>query len=72
MVDATAESCASALPTGWISRFGVPTTITTEQGQQFESDLWHSLMNLLGTTRLRITAYHPWANGLVEELPPTP
>ena len=66
MVDATAESCASALLTGWISRFGVPTTITTDQGQQFESELWHSLMNLLGTTRLRITAYHPQANGLVE------
>ena len=66
MVDATAESCASALLTGWISRFGVPTTITTDQGRQFESDLWHSLMNLLGTTRLRITGYHPQANGLVE------
>ena len=66
MADATAESCASALLTGWISRFGVPTTITSDQGQQFESDLWHALMNLLGATRLRITAYHPQANGLVE------
>ena len=66
MADATAESCASALLTGWISRFGVPTTITSDQGQQFESHLWHALMNLLGATRLRITAYHPQANGLVE------
>ena len=66
MVDATAESCTSALLTGWISRFGVPTTITTDQGQQFESELWHSLMNLLGTICLCITAYHPWGNGLVE------
>ena len=66
MVDATADSCASALLTGWISRFGVPTTITTDQGQQFESALWHSLMNLLGTTRFYITTYHPQANGLVE------
>jgi len=56
MADATAESCASALLTGWISRFGVPTTITSDRGQQFESDLWHSLMNLLGATRLHITA----------------
>lgn len=66
MADATAESCVSALLTGWISRFGVPTTITSDQGQQFESDLWHSLMNLLGATHLCITAYHPQANGLVE------
>ena len=66
MADATAESCASALLTDWISRLGVPTTITSDRGQQFELDLWHSLMNLLGATRLRITAYHPQVNGLVE------
>ena len=66
MVDATAESCASALLAGWISRFGKPTTITSDQGQQSESDLWHALMNPFGDTRLRITAYHPQANGLVE------
>ena len=66
MTDATAESCASALLSGWISRFGVQTTITSDRGQQFESALWNSLMNLLGATRLRTTAYHPQANGLVE------
>lgn len=66
MVDATAESCTSALLSGWVSRFGVPTTITSDRGQQFKSDLWHSLMNLLGATRLRTIAYHPQANGLVE------
>ena len=52
MVDATAESCTSALLTGWISHFGVPTMITSCQGKQFESDLWHSLMNLFGATHL--------------------
>ena len=66
MTDATAESCGSALLSGWVSRFGVPTTITSNRGQQFESDLWKSLMTLLGATRLRTTAYHPQANGLVE------
>ena len=66
MSDATAESCASALLSGWVSRFGVPTTITTDRGRQFESSLWHALMNLLGTTRHRTTSYHPQANGLVE------
>ena len=66
MVDATAESCASALLSGWIARFGVPMTITSDQGQQFESHLWKALMNLLVTKRNRTTAYHPQANGLVE------
>ena len=66
MTDATAESCARALLSGWVSRFGVPLTITSDQGRQFESSLWCSLMHLLGTTRHRTTAYHPQANGLVE------
>ena len=61
MPDATAESCASALLSGWVSRFGVPRTITSDRGAQFESELWNSLMTLLGTT-----AYHPQSNGLVE------
>ena len=66
MTDATSESCASALLSGWISRFGVPATITSDRGRQFESALWNSLMNLLGTTRNRTTSYHPQANGMVE------
>ena len=40
--------------------------ITSNRGQQFESDLWKSLMTLLGATHLCTTAYHPQANGLIE------
>ena len=66
MTDATAKSCAAAFLSGWIPRFGVPVTITTDQGAQFESQLWKALMHLLGKKRNRTTAYHPQANGLVE------
>jgi len=66
MTDATAESCATAFLTQWVSRFGVPTTITSDRGRQFESALWKALNNLLGTTRQRTTAYHPQSNGVVE------
>jgi cleavage and polyadenylation specificity factor subunit 1 len=41
--DITAETVARALFTGWISRFGCPQTIITNQGHQFESQLLHSL-----------------------------
>ena len=45
--DSTADTVAQAFVSGWISRFGVPSTITTDRGQQFESSLWKYLMRLL-------------------------
>ena len=62
----TAESVARAFMSGWISRFGVPSTITTDRGRQFESNLWAELMKLLGSKRVRTTSYHPMSNGMVE------
>ena len=62
----TADTVAKAFVSGWISRFGVPSTVTTDRGRQFESALWRELMQLLGSKRCRTTAYHPSANGLVE------
>ena len=62
----TAQSVAEAFVNGWIARFGTPSTITTDRGRQFESGLWAELTKLLGSRRIRTTAYHPIANGLVE------
>ena len=64
--DIKAETVARTFLQGWIARFGTPTTITTDRGSQFESGLWSDLMAALGTKRLRTTAYHPQANGLIE------
>lgn len=50
----------------WISRFGAPLRVTTDQGRQFESYLFKHLSQLMGSTHIRTTAYHPAANGLVE------
>lgn len=36
MTNAIAESCASALLSGWVSRVGVPTTIKSYRGQQLK------------------------------------
>lgn len=66
LVDITAESVASALMFGWISRFGVPRRITTDQGRQFESRLFNELSKMCAVKNLRTTAYHPQANGLIE------
>ncbi|XP_064470352.1 protein NYNRIN-like [Ornithodoros turicata] len=68
ITDATTPTIAQALISAWISRFGVPSVITTDRGPQFESAFFTNLMRILGTKRSRTTAYHPASNGLVERL----
>jgi cleavage and polyadenylation specificity factor subunit 1 len=62
----TAETVATTFVDRWVANFGVPSTITTDRGTQFESSLLLSLTNILGVRRIRTTAYHPAANGMVE------
>ena len=62
----TAEAVAKAFLMGWVSRFGVPSTIVTDRGRQFESTLWRDLMQFLGSKRVRTTSFHPQTNGMVE------
>jgi cleavage and polyadenylation specificity factor subunit 1 len=66
MQDILAEMVARALLSGWITRDGCPQNITTDQGRQFESQLFHVLANVCGIHLSRTTAFHPAANGLVE------
>ena len=64
--DITALTCAKALLQHWVSRYGVPLHLVTDQGRQFTSNLWRHLMHILGTKHSMTTSYHPQANGLVE------
>ncbi|KAJ8713199.1 hypothetical protein PYW07_013569 [Mythimna separata] len=50
----------------WISRFGCPTTLTSDQGPQFESQLFQNLMKVMGIKKNRTTPYHPQSNGMIE------
>lgn len=64
--DMSAQTVATAFWSHWISRFGCPKTITTDQGTQFESALFKALVNFTGSKRSRTTAYHPQSNGMIE------
>jgi uncharacterized protein YeaC (DUF1315 family) len=44
----TAEECADAFMAGWVARFGVPATVTTDRGTQSTSATWACLASKLG------------------------
>ncbi|BHF78145.1 hypothetical protein SprV_0602125600 [Sparganum proliferum] len=64
--DVAAPTVVKAFLSRWVAIFGAPSTITTDRGAQFESNLFQSLLSFLGCIRIRTTAYHPAANGMVE------
>jgi len=62
VADISAETVAQALLSGWISRFGVPLFLITDQGRQFESAIFKELSQIVGFHRLRTSPYHPQTN----------
>ncbi|GFX04299.1 retrovirus-related Pol polyprotein from transposon 412 [Trichonephila clavipes] len=64
--DTTAKTISRAIFHHWIARFGCPSLITTDQGSQMRSSLFAEFTRILGTDRVKTTAYHPISNGLVE------
>lgn len=64
--ETSTAACAQAFLSGWISRYGLPAIITSDNGPQFISDLWKQLSDSLGITLQRTTSYHPQSNGILE------
>ncbi|GFS73099.1 transposon Tf2-11 polyprotein [Nephila pilipes] len=60
--DMTAGTTARALMHSWISRFGYPVTITTDQDTNFQSNLFREQTHTLGYNKIRSAAYHPQGN----------
>jgi hypothetical protein len=63
-----AETVARVLVEQFICRFGVPLSLHSDQGSNFESNVFQSVCKLLGIHKTRTTAYHPQSDGLVESL----
>ena len=66
MAVATAESCAEAFLAQWISRFGLPTTATSDNGNTFVNQLWQSINENLGILVSYTPLYSPASLGSLE------
>ena len=62
----SATTVAKHLIDTWFSRYGIPDNIITDQGTQFESELFNSLSNTFGFKHIHTTSYHPQSNGMIE------
>ena len=64
----TAPVVATALFTNVLVRFGMPRRILSDQGAEFESNLFQELCRLMDIDKIRTTPYKPSTNGQVERL----
>ena len=62
----SASTCSQVFFSHWVSRFGMPASVTSDRGTQFTSDTWQQLCKRLGCRHVTTTAYHPQAYGMVE------
>ena len=61
-----ASSVARVFVNDFVCRFGVPETLHTDQGRNFESAMIKEICQLLVVRKTRTTPYHPQSDGLVE------
>ena len=66
--DQTAVTTANALVDHWISRFGCPHSLLSDQGRNFESKLFEQFMQLHEIDKTRTTPFHPQSNAVIERM----
>uniref|UniRef100_A0A5S6QU77 RNA-directed DNA polymerase n=1 Tax=Trichuris muris TaxID=70415 RepID=A0A5S6QU77_TRIMR len=63
-----AVTVTTALVQEILCRYGIPKAIHTDQGTQFESELFIRTCDQFGTEKTRTTPYHPSGNGQAERM----
>ena len=66
LVRMDAATIASVFVSEFVSRFGAPESLHTDQGRNFDSTLFKDVCRMLGIRKTRTTAYHPSGDWLVE------
>ncbi|GFS49882.1 retrovirus-related Pol polyprotein from transposon 412 [Trichonephila clavipes] len=64
--DQETSTVAEVLIQHWISRFGVPLQLHSDQGRNFDSAVCKRLCEILAIDKTRTTALHPQSDGMVE------
>lgn len=61
-----AKTVARVLVEEWVCRYGTPRSLHSDQGRNFESNLFGELCRLLGINKTRTTPYQPQSDGMIE------
>ncbi|GFT98290.1 retrovirus-related Pol polyprotein from transposon 412 [Trichonephila clavipes] len=64
--DQEAPTVAEAVVQHWISRYGVPLQLHSDQGRNFVSAVLKGVCELLGIDKTKTTPLHPKSDGMVE------
>ena len=62
----TAETVATTLVDNFFSRFGIPQTLHSDQGRDFESKLFQAVCHILDIDKTCTKPWHPQSDGMVE------
>lgn len=63
-----AKTVADKLVKEFICRYGAPEKIHSDQGRNFESQLFQEMCKLFAMEKTRTTPYHPESDGMVERM----
>ena len=66
MPNMEAVTVAEALVTGFFTKYGIPTYLHSDQGTQFESQLFQEVCRMLGVKKTRTTPFRPQSDGQSE------
>ena len=61
-----AQTVANAIVDGYVSRFGIPHELHSDQGRNFESAVFKRMCHRLGIKKTRTTLLHLQSDGMVE------